>query len=327
MPPLSQVSDVLPAGLTFVSATASQGTYTTATGLWAVGTIAVGRPADARRWSPPSPRLTRRPTPPPSPMPTRPTPTPPTTPPRSPSRSEPVETQIDVSVSPNPAVFGQPVELGATVEPVAPATGTPTGSVEFFDGAQSLGSADLDAGQATLTVSDLAVGDHTITATYQGDAIFLTSTSEEIELTIAKADTSVVVTASSDAVAGQPVALTANVEPVAPGAGTPTGTVEFFDGDQSLGTAELGSPATLTTSALGPGTHQITATVRGRRQLRSIDLCGRHRHCCALGGRDPLRQPRPPRRVHPPRRAHRRPRPRPPPTPDPQRLHPQQRCQ
>ena len=36
-----QVTDVLPAGLTFVSATASQGTYDSATGVWTVGTVDV----------------------------------------------------------------------------------------------------------------------------------------------------------------------------------------------------------------------------------------------------------------------------------------------
>jgi uncharacterized repeat protein (TIGR01451 family) len=35
-----QVSDLLPVGLTFVAATPSQGTYSSATGLWAVGTVA-----------------------------------------------------------------------------------------------------------------------------------------------------------------------------------------------------------------------------------------------------------------------------------------------
>ena len=40
-----QVTDVLPAGLSFVSATPSQGTYTAATGLWDVGTITVATPA------------------------------------------------------------------------------------------------------------------------------------------------------------------------------------------------------------------------------------------------------------------------------------------
>jgi uncharacterized repeat protein (TIGR01451 family) len=39
-----QVADVLPAGLTFVSATVSQGTYTPATGLWDVGAVTAGTP-------------------------------------------------------------------------------------------------------------------------------------------------------------------------------------------------------------------------------------------------------------------------------------------
>jgi uncharacterized repeat protein (TIGR01451 family) len=39
-----QVSDLLPAGLTFVSATPSQGTYSSTTGLWAVGTMTTTAP-------------------------------------------------------------------------------------------------------------------------------------------------------------------------------------------------------------------------------------------------------------------------------------------
>ena len=38
------VTDLLPAGLTFVSATPSQGTYTPATGIWTVGTVATASP-------------------------------------------------------------------------------------------------------------------------------------------------------------------------------------------------------------------------------------------------------------------------------------------
>ena len=34
-----QVTDLLPAGLSFVSATPSQGTYDPGTGLWTVGTV------------------------------------------------------------------------------------------------------------------------------------------------------------------------------------------------------------------------------------------------------------------------------------------------
>ena len=40
-----QVTDHLPAGLSFVSATPSQGTYDPGAGLWNVGTVAVGSPA------------------------------------------------------------------------------------------------------------------------------------------------------------------------------------------------------------------------------------------------------------------------------------------
>ena len=45
------VTDLLPAGLTFVSATPSQGTYDPATGLWTVGTVNAGprRPSPSRR--------------------------------------------------------------------------------------------------------------------------------------------------------------------------------------------------------------------------------------------------------------------------------------
>ena len=37
-----QVRDLLPASLTYVSSTASQGSYNNTTGIWTVGTVAVG---------------------------------------------------------------------------------------------------------------------------------------------------------------------------------------------------------------------------------------------------------------------------------------------
>ena len=42
-----QVTDLLPAGLTFVSANPSQGTYDSVTGVWTVGTVSHRRAADA----------------------------------------------------------------------------------------------------------------------------------------------------------------------------------------------------------------------------------------------------------------------------------------
>ena len=47
-----EVTDLLPAGLTFVSATPSQGTYNNVSGVWTVGTVSARRPADAEHHCP-----------------------------------------------------------------------------------------------------------------------------------------------------------------------------------------------------------------------------------------------------------------------------------
>lgn len=65
---------------------------------------------------------------------------------------------------------GRPVTFTATVTTTG--TGTLAGSVEFFDGATSLGTAALNAsGQATLTTSSLPVGTRSITARYLGASV------------------------------------------------------------------------------------------------------------------------------------------------------------
>ena len=59
--------------------------------------------------------------------------------------------------------------------------------------------------------------------------------------------------------------LTASVTAIAPGAGTPTDLVTFFDGTTVLGTATLDSSGTtvFSTSALGVGSHSITVSFSG----------------------------------------------------------------
>jgi uncharacterized repeat protein (TIGR03803 family) len=62
---------------------------------------------------------------------------------------------------------------------------------------------------------------------------------------------------------GQPVTFTATVTPQ--GAGTPTGTVSFFDNSVQLAQVALGAngQATFTTSTLAPGSHSIMAVYSG----------------------------------------------------------------
>ncbi len=73
-------------------------------------------------------------------------------------------------------IQNQAVTLTATVQANG-SSGTPTGSVDFFDTTTGtdLGKALLVNGTAALSTSALAVGSHTIVATYSGDGSFLTS--------------------------------------------------------------------------------------------------------------------------------------------------------
>jgi hypothetical protein len=77
-------------------------------------------------------------------------------------------TTTTVSSSLNPSVYGQPVQLSATVSSDAP--GGATGTVTFKNGGLWLGKATLSGGTATLATTKLPVGTLSITATYDGDA-------------------------------------------------------------------------------------------------------------------------------------------------------------
>jgi hypothetical protein len=82
-------------------------------------------------------------------------------------------TTTSLMSSPNPSQTAQAVTFTATVTASSPlsslAPGTPTGSVEFFDGATSLGTATLNgSGVATLMTSSLPAGNRNITAQYLG---------------------------------------------------------------------------------------------------------------------------------------------------------------
>jgi hypothetical protein len=86
-------------------------------------------------------------------------------------------TTTTLSSSPNPSQFGQKVTFTAQVTSSGPA---PTGTVAFRDGTNGIGSATLSGGVATFTRSRLAVGTHSITAHYNGDAASSTSTSSVV---------------------------------------------------------------------------------------------------------------------------------------------------
>lgn len=74
-------------------------------------------------------------------------------------------TETTVDSSSRTSRLGEAVGFTATVQGSGP---TPTGSVTFFDGSTELGTVPLIAGRAILWTSDLTVGEHDITARFDG---------------------------------------------------------------------------------------------------------------------------------------------------------------
>jgi hypothetical protein len=155
----------------------------------------------------------------------------------------------------NPSSFGQAVVFRAIVSP-----SQATGTVQFLDGSTVLGSAAVSNGAASLTASSLAVGVHSIVASYSGDSADTASTSAALTMTVNKAASNVTVTSSMNpAVAGQSVTFTATVTPA-----SATGTVQFLDGATVLGSATLNNGAAVfATSSLAVGSHSVTANYLG----------------------------------------------------------------
>jgi hypothetical protein len=172
-------------------------------------------------------------------------------------------TATTLSADVNPPVVGQPVNLTAVVTGAA---GIPAGTVTFLDGATVLGTATLDGtGTASLAVAFPAAGDHALSAVYSGQGFSAASTSDVMTETVAPAPTAVGLTPSVDqGMAGVPVTFTVTVSPVAPGAGTPPGTVTIFDGTTVLGTAQLDTNGQAVFSfAFDAGDHSLTACYGG----------------------------------------------------------------
>jgi sugar lactone lactonase YvrE len=112
----------------------------------------------------------------------------------------------------------------------------------------------------TLTIT--GAGTVIVTASQAGNTNYTAATPMTQTIVVIQASASVSLTASPNPLlVTDAVTFTATV---ASAAGTPTGTVSFFDGTTLLGTAALSSgEAVITTSTLAAATHSITAAYSG----------------------------------------------------------------
>jgi hypothetical protein len=135
----------------------------------------------------------------------------------------PAATSVGVTSSANPSVFGQSVTFTAAVSANAPGSGTPGGTVRFRADGSNLGqNVALSGGLATRTTAGLAVGNHTITANYNGSANFQSSTgSLSSGQTVNQGTTTTAITSdlSAPTTSGQSITVSYDVSPVAPASG------------------------------------------------------------------------------------------------------------
>jgi hypothetical protein len=140
----------------------------------------------------------------------------------------PAATSIALTASGGSAVHGQFVSFVASV---TASPGISAGTVTFSDNGATIGVVPLNsAGTATLTTTSLALGSNAIVAAYSGTPDFAAGQSAPASVSVAPAATEVVLVP-------RPVfnkrkklvalGLTAEIVPIAPGAGVPTGTVTF----------------------------------------------------------------------------------------------------
>ncbi len=171
-------------------------------------------------------------------------------------------TTTTLKSSPTSSSYGQSVTFTATVKPTS-GSGTPTGTVTFYNTGTALGTGTVSSGVAKLSTTALPAGTDSITATYSGDNTYSGSTSSALNQTVSQENSTTALGCTpSTASYGQSVTCTATITPQYGGA--LTGTVTFYNGASSIGTATLsGTTATLTTSTLPVGTDSLTATYGG----------------------------------------------------------------
>jgi len=172
-----------------------------------------------------------------------------------------LSSSVSLASSSSTPSYGTSITLTATMTPSAA-----TGTVSFYDGSTDIGDQTLLTGVARLTTSALTGGPHpNITAVYQGDTTYKTSTSSPVTVTVSKSSITALLAASSSSFTqGTNITLTLTL-----GETDATGSVTFYDHDDNtnLGTAAVQAGtgiATLSTSNFNGGTKtNITAVYSG----------------------------------------------------------------
>jgi len=173
---------------------------------------------------------------------------------------------VSLGTSQNPAAVGSLVTFTVNV---SGASGTPTGTVNFLDGAGSVAGCSavaLSSGTATCSTGSLTVATHSMSAVYSGNSTYNAGTSNTVSQAVVNPGTPSITLGSTanPSTVGQYVTYTAVVS----GAfGTPAGTIVFRDNGTVIngcgGLVMTNGRASCTIGNQALGTHSMTAVYSG----------------------------------------------------------------
>jgi Zn-dependent metalloprotease len=165
---------------------------------------------------------------------------------------------------PEPSTFGSASSVNVTV---SGGSGVPSGSVTVKEGATTLGTGTLGAdGKASVALpASLPVGTHNLTVSYGGDGTYDTASANVTAKVVAKpaAASTTTATAPKKVKSKKPFDVSVTV---ASSSGTPTGTVQVYDGTKLIGTGTLSGgkvTITITKGLKKPGKHTLTVKYVG----------------------------------------------------------------
>jgi len=167
------------------------------------------------------------------------------------------------TVSPNPATTNQTVTLTATLTPSSSTLGTPTGTVTFYSNGVAIQSVTIASNVGTITTSFPSTGTYAITATYSGDANYITSSATAVSLVVNTAPTFSLTPASSPITGFISGSTTGNTDAIT------VKSLNAFTGAVALGCTTSGitgatcsmSPTSVTLTSGGTATSTLTFNI------------------------------------------------------------------
>jgi Bacterial Ig-like domain (group 3) len=168
---------------------------------------------------------------------------------------------------PNPSVYGTEVSftVNETTSAAAFTSGETVSVEDASNGDAVVGTGTLTNGSATITVSDLSAGSHSLFAAYGGDLLHAASSSNQVSQTVSPIATATTLTDNGPnaSIGGQTATFTITVSPAVPDKET-VSLIDTSNGDAIVGTGTFsGGTAVISISSLPVGQHVIEAVYPG----------------------------------------------------------------